>query len=126
MEAMRPVAERHGLTMGQLACAWNLAHSAVACAVPTLIQESFEGARPIESQRAELAGVSAERSLSAEEVEAIRAAGDNTGCMALKGASPDHEGDERPDRWLLQPHHAELAARWGIDPQNQLRQRATV
>jgi aryl-alcohol dehydrogenase-like predicted oxidoreductase len=126
MEAMRPVAERHGLTMGQLACAWNLAHPAVACAVPTLIQESFEGARPIESQRAELAGVSAETSLSAEEVEAIRAAGDNTGCMALKGASPDHEGDERPDRWLLQPHHAELAARWGIDPQNQLRQRATV
>jgi aryl-alcohol dehydrogenase-like predicted oxidoreductase len=126
MEAMRPVAERHGLAMGQLACAWNLSHPAVACAVPTLIQEAFAGARPIESQRAELAGVSAETSLSADEVAAIRAAGDNTGCMALKGASPDHEGDERPDRWPLQPHHAELAARWGIDPQNQLRQGAAV
>jgi aryl-alcohol dehydrogenase-like predicted oxidoreductase len=126
MEAMRPVAERHGLAMGQLACTWNLSHPAVACAVPTLIQEAFAGARPIESQRAELAGVSAETSLSADEVAAIRAAGDNTGCMALKGASPDHEGDERPDRWPLQPHHAELAARWGIDPKNQLRQGAAV
>ena len=46
MEAMRPVAERHGLAMGQLACSWNLAHDAVACAVPTLIQEAFDGARP--------------------------------------------------------------------------------
>ena len=26
---MRPIAERHGLTTLQLACAWNLAHEAV-------------------------------------------------------------------------------------------------
>jgi aryl-alcohol dehydrogenase-like predicted oxidoreductase len=123
MESMRPVAERHGLTMGQLACSWNLAHDAVACAVPTLIQEGFEGARPIESQRAELAGVSAETPLSADEVAVVRAAGDNTGCMALKGASPDHEGEERPDRWALQPGQADLAARWGIEPEADLRQR---
>jgi aryl-alcohol dehydrogenase-like predicted oxidoreductase len=126
MESMRPVAERHGLTMGQLACSWNLAHDAVACVVPTLIQEGFEGARPIESQRAELAGVPAETPLSADEVAAIRTVGDNPGSMALKGASPDHEGDERPDRWGLQPHHAELAARWGIDPRAQLRQRVAA
>src|SRR5206468_504021 len=31
MEAMRPIAERHGLTMLQLACAWNLAQPAVRC-----------------------------------------------------------------------------------------------
>jgi hypothetical protein len=43
--------------------------------------------------------------------------------MALKGASPDHEGDERPDRWPLQSGHAELAARWGIDPAADLTQR---
>ena len=126
MASMRPVAERHGLTMGQLACSWNLAHDAVACAVPTLIQEGFEGARPIESQRAELAGVYAETPLSADEVAVVRAAGDNTGCMALKGASPDHEGDERPDRWALQPGQADLAARWGIDPQRQLSRHAPV
>ncbi len=124
IEAMRPVAARHGLTPLQLACQWNLAHAGVACAVPTLIQEAFPGARPIESQRDELAGTPAEVMLAEHEVAAIRAAGDNTGCMALKGASPDHEGDERPDRWALLPHHAELAARWGIDPAADLAQRA--
>jgi aryl-alcohol dehydrogenase-like predicted oxidoreductase len=123
MEPMRPVAQRHGLTMGQLACAWNLARPPVACAVPTLIQESFPEARPIESQREELASASAEAPLTAEEIAAIRAAGDNTGSMALKGASPDHEGEERPDRWPLQPGQAELAARWGIAPEADLRQR---
>jgi hypothetical protein len=96
----------------------------VACAVPTLIQEGFASATPIESQRAELAATPAEVVLDADEVEAIRAAGDNTGCMALKGASPDHTGDERPDRWALQPHHAELAARWSIDPTRDLAQRS--
>jgi aryl-alcohol dehydrogenase-like predicted oxidoreductase len=123
IDAMRPIAARHGLSPLQLACQWNLAHPSVACAVPTLIQESFPGARPIESQRAELAATPAEVVLSADDVAAIRAAGDNTGCMALKGASPDHEGDERPDRWPLQPGHAELAARWGIDPAADLTQR---
>src|SRR3954454_12232446 len=40
LEQMRPVAERHGLTMLQLACQWNLAHPAVLTVAPTLIQES--------------------------------------------------------------------------------------
>ena len=126
MKPMRPVAERHGLTMGQFACAWNLAHESVACTVPTLIQEAFEGARPIEALREELAGVPVDSPLTEEEVEAVRAAGDNRNCMALKGASPEHEGEERPDRWPLQPNHAELAARWGIDPDTSLRQRTAV
>jgi hypothetical protein len=116
MEPMRPIAQRHDLTLLQLACQWNLAHRGVACAVPTLIQEAFAGARPIESQREELAATPAEAILTEVEVATIRAAGDNTGCMALKGASPDHDGDARPDRWPLDSHHAELAARWGIDP----------
>ena len=54
---MRPIAERHGLTMLQLACAWNLAHEPVACVAPTLIQEPGPDARPIEDKRAELAAV---------------------------------------------------------------------
>jgi aryl-alcohol dehydrogenase-like predicted oxidoreductase len=116
MEPMRPIAQRHGLSMIQLACRWNLAQPAVACAVPTLIQEGFPGARPIEAQRDELAGVPPEDVLPDEEIRAIRDAGDNTGCMALKGASPDHQGEEGPDRWPLQPDHVQLAARWGIDP----------
>ena len=52
---MRPYAERHGLTVLQLACAWNLAHPPVRCVAPTLIQEAGEVARPIEDKRAELA-----------------------------------------------------------------------
>ena len=43
LDAMRPIAERTGLTMIQLACQWNLAHEPVACVVPTLIQEVGAG-----------------------------------------------------------------------------------
>ena len=78
--------------------------------VPTLIQETGPDARPIEDKRAELAALPAEVSLSAEEVDELRAIGDNTGSMTLKGASPEHEGEERPDRWDLEPDHEELAA----------------
>jgi hypothetical protein len=102
----------------QLACQWNLAHPAVECTVPTLIQEA--GGRAIEEQRSELAALPAEQRLSAEEVAEIRAVGDNTGCMALKGASPAHEGEERPDRWRLDPELAAVGERWGIDPSRDL------
>jgi hypothetical protein len=120
LELMRPVAERAGLTMIQLACQWNMAHAPVACVVPTLIQEVGADARPVESKRAELAALPAEVRLTAQDVDAIRAIGDNTGCMALKGASPEHSGEERPDRWDLDDHLAEVAERWGIAPDRQL------
>ena len=57
IERLRPIAERHGLTPLQLACHWNLAHPAVECVVPTLIQEAGPEARPIEEKRAELAAL---------------------------------------------------------------------
>jgi aryl-alcohol dehydrogenase-like predicted oxidoreductase len=120
MEAIRPIAERHGLTMLQLACQWNLAHEAVACVAPTLIQESGDDARTIESKRAELAAVPARTVLSLEEVAEIRAAGDNTGSMALKGAAPEHDGEPQPDRWAITPELTALAGRWGIDPRRDL------
>ncbi len=123
LERMRPYAERHGLAMLQLACAWNLAHSPVRCVAPTLIQESGPGARPIEDKRAELAAVSDAARLSDEEVRAIRAIGENVGSMALKGASVEHEGPPRPDRWSLDADLAAVAARWGIDPGRDLTQR---
>ena len=121
LDRIRPIADRHGLTMLQLACAWNLSHGAVKCVAPTLIQEPGPGAKPIERKRAELAAVAAESPLSEEEVAAIRAIGDNTGSMLLKGATPDHEGEERPDRWAIEPRHAEIARRWGIEPDRDLR-----
>jgi aryl-alcohol dehydrogenase-like predicted oxidoreductase len=121
LDRMRPIAERAGLTPMQLACQWNLAHEAVECVAPTLIQEAGSAARPIEDKRAELAALPDQR-LGDDDIAEIRAIGDNTGSMALKGASPDHEGAERPDRWALTPELAELAGRWRIDPERDLRQ----
>jgi aryl-alcohol dehydrogenase-like predicted oxidoreductase len=115
MDRMRPVAERHGLTMLQLACAWNLAHEPVACVAPTLIQELGERARRIEDKRAELAAVTG-GVLAEDEIAEIRAIGDNTGSMALKGAAPDFDGDPLPDRWPISAELSALAGRWGIDP----------
>ena len=117
---MRPFAERHGLTMLQLACAWNLAHEPVACVAPTLIQEPGGGARPIEAKRAELAAVTRVPVLSSEEVASIRAIGDNTGSMALKGAAVGFEGEPAPDRWPLSDELSAVAGRWGISPERDL------
>ena len=124
LERLRPIAERHGLTPLGLACAWNLTHEAVECVAPTLIQEPGPDAKPIERKRAELAAVPAGPLLSAEEVDAIRAIGDNRGSMLLKGATPDHEGHELPDRWAIDSELAAVAGRWAIDPQRDLRKAA--
>jgi aryl-alcohol dehydrogenase-like predicted oxidoreductase len=120
LERVLPIAERVRLTPIQLACQWNLAHPAVECVAPTLIQETGGEACPIEAKRVELGRMPAEQRLSAEDVATIRAVGDNTGCMALKGASPAHEGEERPDRWALDEELAAVGERWGIDPERDL------
>jgi aryl-alcohol dehydrogenase-like predicted oxidoreductase len=120
LKPLLPIAERVRLTPIQLACQWNLAHPAVECVVPTLIQEAGEEACPIEAKRVELANLPAEQRLSEEDVAAIRAVGDNTGCMALKGASLGHEGEERPDRWALDEDLVAVSERWGIDPERDL------
>jgi hypothetical protein len=84
------------------------------------VQEAGPGARPVEQKRAELGALPAEVVLSEGEVAQLRAIGDNTGSMALKGAAPDHEGPALPDRWPLEPGLAALAARWSIDPARDL------
>jgi aryl-alcohol dehydrogenase-like predicted oxidoreductase len=121
LDRLRPIADATGLTPMQLACQWNLAHDAVECVVPTLIQEAGEGARPIEEKRAELAALPDELRLTPEQVDEVRVIGDNSGCMALKGATPDHEGEERPDRWPVTEELAAAGERWGIDPDRDLR-----
>ncbi len=120
LDRLRPFAERAELTPMGLACQWNLAHPAVACVAPTLIQEVGPGARTIESERAELAAIPDQELLAADEIAAIRAIGDNTGSMALKGANPTFQGEEQPDRWALSPELAEVGDRWGIDPERDL------
>ena len=116
MEQMRPIAERTGLSMIQLACEWNLAHGPVRTVVPTLVQEAGAGARLVEDKRAELAALPAEQRLTAADIDAIRRLGDNSGSMRLKGATPDHDGEDRPDNWSLDQRLADVAARWEIDP----------
>jgi aryl-alcohol dehydrogenase-like predicted oxidoreductase len=117
---LRPFAAQADLTAIGLASQWNLAHPAVECVAPTLIQEVGPEARTIESERAELTAIPPEQRLSDDDVAAIRAIGDNTNCMALKGASPAFEGDEQPDRWPLSQELAEVGGRWGIDPERDL------
>ncbi len=126
LEAMRPIAQRAGLTPMQLACQWNLAHGPVACVAPTLIQEVGPEARSIEDKRAELAALPTEIRLTADDVAEIRRIGDNTGCMALKGASPEHAGDEQPDRWGMDDHLEHVALRWRIEPARDLAQRVAA
>jgi aryl-alcohol dehydrogenase-like predicted oxidoreductase len=120
LESMWPIAQRAGLTLLQLACEWNLAQPAVHCVAPTLIQELGPDARPVEEKRAELAALPLESGLSPVDIEEIRALGDNTGCMALKGASPEHDGEDRPDRWGVDERLQDVARRWQIEPERDL------
>jgi aryl-alcohol dehydrogenase-like predicted oxidoreductase len=126
IEPMRPIAQRAGLTLIQLACQWNLAHDPVVCTAPTLIQELGEHAKSIEDKRAELAALPAHLRLTYDDVAAIRALGDNTGSMLLKGASPEFSGAEQPDRWTLDEHLKSVAARWEIEPDRDLIQRVAA
>ncbi|MFP5362369.1 MAG: aldo/keto reductase [Thermoleophilia bacterium] len=126
LERLRPIAARKDLTMLQLAAQWCLAHEPVACVVPTLIQEIGAGARPIEDKRAELVRTPSQVVLDEAAVAQIRAIGDNTGSMALKGADPQHEGESRPDRWPLTPELDAVARRWGIEPDRDLRHVAST
>jgi hypothetical protein len=112
--------------MLQLACQWNLAHEAVACVAPTLIQETGERAKPIEDKRAELAAVTAVPALSPEEIAELRRLGDNTGSMALKGAAPGYDGPVVADRWPLEPELVELGRRHGIEAERDLAQAAAA
>lgn len=117
LEQMRPYAEKYGLTMLQLACAWNLSHPPVRSVVPTLIEE-VEG-KALEEKVRELAALP-DVQLSDEDLDALRQIGDNTGCMALKGASPEHSGEPLPDRWPLAEDHREAGRRWQVDPDRDL------
>lgn len=113
VERMRPVAEAHELSLLHFACVWNLSQEPVRCVVPTFIQESGEGAVPVEDKICHFAALP-EEVLSAEEVEKVRGLGDNTGCMPLKGASKRHEISERPDEWPMRPELMELAERYDL------------
>ena len=114
IDLLRPIAERHGLTMLQLASLWNLSHAPVRSVIPTMIQESGPEAKPIENKIDEL--VLPAITLTSDEIAEIERIGDNAGCMELKGANPGHVGDSAPDRWPLNTDLESVAQRWKIDP----------
>lgn len=116
-EAMRKIADRHGLTMIQFASLWNLAQEPVKSVIPTFVQEAGEGARPIEDKIRELAALPDVNPLTPEEVEEVRKIGDNTGCMVLKGASNRHASSTRPDEWAMRDDLVEAATRWDLGTQ---------
>jgi aryl-alcohol dehydrogenase-like predicted oxidoreductase len=123
LDQLRPIAERHGLTMLQLACAWNLSQAPVKSVIPTLIQEAAQtnGVKPktIEAKIDELAALP-EVTLTADEIARIAEIGNNKGCMELKGGNPGYTGEPAPDRWSLNHELLDIAARWKIEPARDL------
>jgi len=119
MDLLRPLAEKHRLTMLQLACLWNLSHRGVKNVTPTLIQESGSASRPIESKADELAALP-ELKFSEEEVAFIARVGDNQGCMTLKGSNRSHTTAAEADRWSLTPDLEAVGRKWAINPDQDL------
>ena len=123
INAIRPIAEEHGLTMLQLACAWNLSQAPVKSVIPTLMQEvgQVNGVTPktMEEKIDELAALPS-ITLSDDDLARILEIGNNKGCMDLKGGNPGHAGEPLPDRWALNDELLEIAARWKIEPARDL------
>ena len=119
LDRMRDIAAKHNVTMLQLACLWNLSQPGVQSVIPTLIQESGDNAKPIETKVDELASLP-DLKLNAEDSRFIAEIGDNKGCMELKGANRAHTGEPQPDRWGLTRDHELVSKRWGIDSEGDL------
>lgn len=119
IEQMRPIAQKYGLTMLQLACLWTLAQTAVKSVIPTHIQEVGANSKPIEAKIDELAALP-DLKLTPDEVETMRRIGDNKGCMHLKGGNPQYAGEAQPDQWPMTPELEAVAKRWGVNPQADL------
>jgi len=96
-----------------------LSQAPIKSVVPTLIQESGAGARPIEAKADELAALP-EIVLTKDECEFIGRVGDNRGCMALKGANRSHTTAPEADRWGLTTDLEATGRKWGIDPDRDL------
>jgi hypothetical protein len=46
--------------------------------------------------------------------------------MTLKGASPEYEGEDSPDRWVMNEQLEQVARRWGIEPDRDLTRAAAA
>lgn len=117
LERIRPIAQRRGLSMLQLACLWNLSQPRVGSVAPTLIEEGSD--KPIEAKLAELATLP-DLVLAPDEIAEILSIGDNKNCMRLKGGSAEHSTAPEADRWSLTSDLIGVAQRWSIDPEKDL------
>lgn len=115
---LKEIADSLDLTLLQFACQWNLAHPAVECVVPTLIQEIGDSVKSIKEKVIELANLPSENLLTKEQLETIATIGNNEGCMVLKGSSTRHAGnDPLPDQWPMSDKLLELAKLHEINPE---------
>ena len=119
LNQLRPLCEKYGVTMLQLACLWNLSQPAVRSVIPTLMQEVAPSTKMIESKVDELAAFP-DVKLTPDDVERIAHIGDNKGCMQLKGANRSHTTTPEPDKWGFAPDLESVGRRWGIDPDRDL------
>ena len=119
--AMRPIAERHGLTMLQLACQWNLAHAAVHCVAPTLIQEAGRR-RAADRGQARRARRRPRRGRAHAPMRSRRSARSATTPARWRSRAPrpSTRATPQPDRWSITAELTAVAGRWGIDPQRTL------
>jgi len=108
VDKMRPIAEKHGLTMIQLSALWALSQEPVKSVVPTFIREKGGSNEAMFDKIQQLVDLP-KITLSKEEIEAINVIGENAGCMHLKGASSRHSESLRPDEWPLRPELASIA-----------------
>ena len=122
MDAMRAIADRHGLTMMQLACQWNLAHPAVSCVVPSLIQELGGGARgPWRTSGPSSPRCRPQIVLSPHR-RSTRSGAWATTPARWRSRAPARctAGRSAPTPGALDERLGEVAARWGIAPERDL------
>jgi aryl-alcohol dehydrogenase-like predicted oxidoreductase/chlorite dismutase len=120
LDPFREIADAHDLSLLQFACKWDLGQTAVESVAPTLLQEPRPDAKSIEQQIDELALVDDKDDLTIDELEAVRKLGDNTNCMALKGASTQYLGEPLGDQWQMTNELREVGKRWDIEPDRDL------
>ncbi len=113
---MRPIAERHGLTPLQLACAWNLAHERGGLRRA----DADPGARRPPGRGQARRARRRPRALAAQRRRGRRAARASATTRARccsRARTPDHDGPAaRPTAGRSTTSCATVAARWGIDP----------
>lgn len=119
LEQMRAIAQKHNLTMLQLASIWNLSQKPVESVIPTFIQETDPQSKTIEAKVTELANLP-KVTLSEADSRLIAEIGNNKGCMALKGANRSHVGEPEADHWGVSADLDGVGKRWGINPDTDL------